>query len=160
MMQAIYKSAMEEDLGKSFQIKKQDELIDKDGNFEQRSNQKTTSTSNPQNNNPSGQEQIAKASSSTEISSSQKNDNLTNLMRRSVRETKKSKKYQQDLQAKRRIAISNTRKPKKKELEQRKRYHNFIVWDEGFWYEGSTYYSVNKEGGFGVLLKNQDHRLR
>ncbi|CAB4392921.1 unnamed protein product [Rhizophagus irregularis] len=110
---------MEEDLGKSFQIKKQDELIDKDGNFEQRSNQKTTSTSNPQNNNPSGQEQIAKASSSTEISSSQKNDNLTNLMRRSVRETKKSKKYQQDLQAKRRIAISNTRKPKKKELEQR-----------------------------------------
>jgi hypothetical protein len=76
MMQAIYKSAMEEDLGKGFQIKKQDELIDKDGNFEQRSNQKTTSTSNPQNNNPSGQEQIAKASSSTEISSSQKNDKI------------------------------------------------------------------------------------
>ncbi|PKY59422.1 hypothetical protein RhiirA4_430394 [Rhizophagus irregularis] len=95
------------------------------------------------NNNPSGQEQIAKASSSTEISSSQKNDKIEEFNK--LNETFSERASQRSQKRINRI--------------YRKRYHNFIVWDEGFWYEGSTYYSVNKECGFGVLLAAQPQQM-
>ncbi|PKC66712.1 hypothetical protein RhiirA1_459348 [Rhizophagus irregularis] len=53
---------MEEDLGKVHQLKKQDDLIDKDGNFKQRRIQKIMSMPDTNNNNSSGQEQSLETS--------------------------------------------------------------------------------------------------
>lgn len=102
MMKEIYKSAMKDDLGKEFQVKKHDNLIDKNGNFNERWTQKTTSRANT-NINASEQEKFYEASAilvSSTVHEKDKVEDLINWMRFLAIELKKLMVKQKDLKVK------------------------------------------------------------